>query len=192
MSGPPAGVRRPRRPEVDGLGPTVSGVALRAAVAAVGLLSVLVVVVAAGGGGLRALAVLLLALLVAGMVVLPVSPLPTVFVVVAALVVLDGQVPLWVVVPVGGLLHAVHVGVAWCAVVPPRARVERRALLPSVRRWALAQVLCLPVAAGSVLVAPGGLDGTWAQVATAVAALALVAAGVVLARLASDALRRPS
>lgn len=183
--GPPPSRHR----EVDGLEPTVSGVVLRAAVAAVALVAVLVVVLAAGGGGLRALAVLLLALLVAGTVALPVSPLPTVFVVVAALVVLDGQVPLWVVVPVGGLLHAVHVGIAWCAVVPPGSRVERRALLPSVRRWALAQALCLPVAAGSALVAPGGLDGAWAQVGAAAAAVALVAAAVVLVRLTCEVLR---
>ncbi len=180
------------RPDVDGLRPTVSGLVLRAVVAALGLVAVLVVVLAAGGGGLRAVALLVLGVLVVGMVALPVSPLPTVFVVVAALVVLEGQVPLWVVVPVGGLLHAVHVGVAWCAVVPPAARVERAALAPSVRRWALAQGLCLPVAAGSVLVPPGALGGAWAQTATAVAALALVAAGVVLARTASQALRRPS
>lgn len=190
MSTSRAGALLHGRPEVDGLGPTVSGLVLRVGVAAVGLVAVLVVVLAAGGGGLRVLAVLLLGLLVAGMVALPVSPLPTVFVVVAALVVLDAQVPLWVVVPVGGLLHAVHVGVAWCAVVPPGARVERRALLPSARRWALAQALCLPVAVGSALVAPGGLDGAWAQVGTAVAALALVVAAAVLVRLASDALRR--
>lgn len=165
---------------------------LRVAVAAAGLAAVLVVVLAAGGGGLRVLALLVLGVLVVGMVALPVSPLPTVFVVVAALVVLDAQVPLWVVVPVGGLLHAVHVGVAWCAVVPPGSRVERRALLPSARRWLLAQALCLPIAVGSALVTPGGLGGAWAQVGTAVAAVALVAAAVVLVRLASDALRPSS
>jgi hypothetical protein len=180
------------RPDVEGLLPTVSGLVLRAVVGALGLVAVLGVVLAAGGGGLRVLAVVLLLVLVVGMLALPVSPLPTVFVVVAALVVLDAQVPLWLVVPVGGLLHAVHVGVAWCAVVPPGGRVERAALVPSVRRWALAQVLCLPVALGSALVAPGGLDGAWAQAGTAVAALVVVAAGVVLVRLASAALRRSS
>lgn len=177
---------------VDGRSPRlVTGWALRAAVGVVAVAAVLVVVVAAGGSGLRLLAMLVLVGIVVGMLASPTSPLATVFVLVAALVVLDAGRSSWLALPVGALLHAVHVGVAWCAVVPPGAQVEAAALRPSLVRWLLAQVLCLPVAA-VVLLAGGAADpGWWSGPAALATGLLLVLASALLAWLARRGTRGP-
>ncbi len=82
-----------------------------------------------------------------GAAAVPTSPLPTMLALLTALMVLDAPLPLWLLLPIGALVHAVHVGASWCAVVEPRAQLEVRVLRPSLRRWALTQLLLLPVAA---------------------------------------------
>lgn len=123
----------------------------------------------------------------------PTSPLPTLFVLVIALMVLDAPIPAWLVPPVGALLHAVHVGASWCAVVGPRAQVQARVLLPSLRRWALTQLLLLPVAvllvAGPWLRELGGPDGL-SGYASALAGVVLAGLGVVLVVLTLAVVRR--
>ena len=121
---------------------------------------------------------------VVGMLVSPTSPLATVFVLVAALVVLDAGRSPWLALPVGALLHAVHVGVAWCAVVPPAAQVQVAALRPSVLRWLLTQLLCLPVAAVVLLTGGAGGSGWWSGPAALATGLLLVVAAALLAWLA--------
>ncbi len=187
-----SGVRDLVSPEpawsVDGHRPAlVTGWALRAVVGVLAVAAVLAVVVAAGGSGLRLLGMLVLVGVVVGMLVSPTSPLATVFVLVAALVVLDAGRSPWLALPVGALLHAVHVGVAWCAVVPPSAQVDAAALRPSVVRWLLTQALCLPVAA--VVLLAGGADGRagagwWSGPSALAAGLLLVVAAALLAWLA--------
>lgn len=170
---------------VDGGPPRlVTGWALRAVVGVLAVAAVLVVVVAAGGSGLRLVAMLVLVGVVVGMLVSPTSPLPTIFVLVAALVVLDAGPSPWLALPVGALLHAVHVGVAWCAVVPPGAQVEAAALRPSLARWVLAQVLCLPVAAVVLGTRGAGDPGWWSAPAALATGLLLVLASALLAWLA--------
>jgi hypothetical protein len=177
---------------VDGHVPrVVTGTALRAAVAVLALTAVLVVVVSAGGSGLRLLGMLVVAGVVAGMVVSPTSPLATVFVLLSALVLLDAGRSPWLALPVGALLHAVHVGVAWCAVVAPDAQVDLAALRPSAVRWALTQVLCLPVAVVVLLTGGAGGPGWWSGPAALAAGLLLAVAGVLLAWLARRGTRGP-
>ncbi len=163
----------------------VTGWLLRVVVGVLALAAVLVVVLVAGGSGLRLLGLLVLVGVVVGMLASPTSPLATVFVVLAALVVLDAPAFPWLALPVGALLHAVHVGVAWCAVVPPDAEVEVAALWPSVVRWLLTQALCLPVALVVLLVAGGSRAAPgWSGAAAVGAGAVLVASGVLLAWLA--------
>lgn len=170
---------------VDGRPPRlVTGWALRAVVGVLALAAVLPVVVAAGGSGLRLLGMLVLLGVVVGMLVSPTSPLATVFVLLGALVVLDAGRSPWLALPVGALLHAVHVGVAWCAVVPPAAQVEAAALWPSVLRWLLTQVLCLPVAAVVLLTGRAGGSGWWSGPAALATGLLLVLAAALVAWLA--------
>ncbi len=171
----------------------VTGWALRAVVAVLALAAVLVVVVAAGGGGLRLLGMAVLVGVVVGMLASPTSPLATVFVLVAALVVLDAPAAPWLALPVGALLHAVHVGVAWCAVVPPEAEVELAALRPTLVRWLLTQALCLPVALVVVLAAGAApAPGTWSGLADVGAGVVLLAAGLQLARLVRRGTDQPA
>jgi len=177
---------------VDGRAPRlVTGWALRVVVGVLALAAVLVVVVAAGGSGLRLLGMLVLLGVVVGMLVSPTSPLATVFVVLAALVVLDAGRSPWLALPVGSLLHAVHVGVAWCAVVPPEAQVEAAALRPSLLRWLLAQLLCLPVAVVVILSGGAGGSGWWSGTAALATAALLLAAAALLAWLARRGTRGP-
>ena len=99
----------------------------------------------------------------------------------------------WLALPVGALLHAVHVGVAWCAVVPPEARVEVEALRPSVVRWALTQLLLLPVAA-VLLAGPAlhdlGTAGGLRGLSSTMAGVVLAGLGVVLVVLTVAVVRR--
>ena len=177
---------------VDGRTPRlVSGWALRVVVGVLALTAVLVVVVAAGGGGLRVLGLVVLLGIVVGMLVSPTSPLATVLVLVAALVVLDAGRSPWLALPVGALLHAVHVGVAWCAVVPPEGGVEAAALRPSVVRWVVTQVLCVPVAVVVLVTGEGGARGGWTGPSALAAGLLLAVAGALLAWLARRGTDRP-
>jgi hypothetical protein len=85
------------------------------------------------------------------------------------------------------------VGASWCAVVAPRAQLEVRALAPSLRRWALTQVLLLPVVA-LLLVVPRlrelGLADGLQGVSSVLAGLVLAVLGVVLVVLTVAVVRR--
>ncbi len=204
MTGPMTGSRRgsttgsttgprDRHWTVDGTRPpwVLTGLQLRAGVAALAVLAMLAAVLPGGGSGLRLLSTAVGVALVVGMVVSPTSPLPTMFVLAVALVMLDAGPRPWLALPVGALLHAVHVGVAWCAVVEVRGQVEPAALAPSVRRWALTQLLCLPAAA-VVLVLAGSPGLPVAGWVAAVSGVVVVGAGVLVALLSLWTVRRGS
>ncbi len=173
-------------------GPVVSGVQLRLVVGTLALALLLVVTLGAGADRLGPVTGAIVLAVAIGAAVLPTSPLPTVLALVVGLMVLDAPVPAWLVLPAGALLHAVHVGASWCAVVAPRAQLEARVLLPSLRRWALTQLLLLPVAA-VLLTGPAlrdlGLDGLRGLSST-MAGVVLAGLGVVLVVLTVAVVRR--
>lgn len=85
-------------------------------------------------------------LLVAATVLLPGSLAPTALLVAVGLAVLGRAEPsLLGLVVVAALMHAVHLLCGICALGPPATRFELAALLPTARRWALAQAVALPV-----------------------------------------------
>lgn len=127
------------------LGPALPGWALRPALAA----AVVVTVLAVAGWTPVSPFVLAVAVLVGGSATaLPASHATTAFLAVCALCGLaaDGTITGWLSLAVLGA-HATHVTAALAAVVPVRATVEWAALRPTLRRFALAQ------AAGQALVA---------------------------------------
>jgi len=194
MTGPLTGPRRrpaQRHWTVDGTRPArvLTGLQLRAGVAALAVLTMAVAVLPGGGSGLRLVSTAVGVALVVGMVVSPTSPLPTMFVLAVALVMLDAGPSPWLALPVGALLHAVHVGVAWCAVVQVDGQVEPAALTPSLRRWGLTQLLCLPAAA-VVLVLAGSPGLPVAGWVAAVSGAVVVCAGVLVALLSLWTVRR--
>ncbi len=193
MTGPTTGPRTgpaDRHWTVDGtkLPRVLTGLQLRVGVAALAVLAMLAVVLV-GGGGLRLLSTAVGVALIVGMVVSPTSPLPTMFVLAVALVMLDAGPSPWLALPVGALLHAVHVGAAWCAVVQPRGQVEPAALVPSLRRWGLTQLLCLPAAAVVLVLAgsPGPPTAGWVA---AVSGVVMVGAGTLVALMSLWTVRR--
>lgn len=126
------------------LGPALPGWALRPALGA----SVVVTVLAVAGWTPVSPVVLAVALLAGGSATaLPASHATTAFLAVCALsgLAADGAITGWLSLAVLGA-HATHVTAALAAVVPPRSTVEWAALLPSLRRFAVAQ------AAGQLLV----------------------------------------
>jgi hypothetical protein len=77
---------------------------------------------------------------------LPDTSIPLLACLLAVAVLMSGEVQMnvWLVC-LPALLHATHLSAALGAVIPASARVERRAIVPSLRRFALAQVIALPV-----------------------------------------------
>jgi len=140
---------------VDGLpsGRLLSGIQLRLLACAAVVLAATVSVAGDAGTRLAPLSVLGGLVVVAGTALAPTTPFPTLGLLLLAGVVVDRGPPLWLIMVIAGLLHAVHLLASWCAAVPPAARMQAVALLPTVRRWALAQVLTVPVAAGVALTA---------------------------------------
>jgi hypothetical protein len=180
---------------VDGHAPraVVSGLQLRLVVGTLAVALLLVVSLGAGEDSLGPVTGAVALAVAVGAVVSPTSPLPTVLALVVGLMALDAPLPAWLVLPVGALLHAVHVGASWCAVVAPRAQVEGRVLLPSLRRWALTQLLLLPVAA-VLLAGPTlrdlGLVAGLRGLSSTLAGVVLAGLGVVLVVLTVAAVRR--
>lgn len=180
---------------IDGHAPraVVSGLQLRLVVGTLAVALLLVVSLGAGEDSLGPVTGAVALAVALGAVVSPTSPLPTVLALVVGLMVLDAPVPAWLVLPVGALLHAVHVGASWCAVVAPRAQVEGKVLLPSLRRWALTQLLLLPVAAvllaGPTLRDLGLVEGL-RGLSSILAGVVLAGLGVVLVVLTVAAVRR--
>lgn len=119
------------------LGATLPGWTLRPALAAAVAVTVLAV---AGWTAVSPFVLLIAALIGASTTALPASHAATAFLAFCALCGLaaDGAVTGWLSLAVFGA-HATHVTAALAAVVPPRAAVEWAALLPTVRRFALAQ-----------------------------------------------------
>lgn len=181
---------------VDGRCPraVVTGLQLRLVVGALAVALLLTASIGAGEDRLRLVTGAVALVVAVGVAASPTSPLPTLFSAVIALMLLDAPVPLWLVLPAGALLHAVHVGASWCAVVTPRAQVELVVLLPSLRRWALTQLLLVPVAAlllaGPWLGRLGGADGLRGVSATLVGVL-FAGLAVVLTSLTLVVVRRP-
>ncbi|SDU60135.1 hypothetical protein [Jiangella alkaliphila] len=126
------------------LGPVLPGWALRPVLAVALAVTMLGV---AGWASASPFALLVAALIGVSTVALPASHAATAFLAVCALCGLaaDGAITGWLSLAVLGA-HATHVTAALAAVVPVRARVERAALLPTLRRFAMAQ------AAGQLLV----------------------------------------
>ncbi|RIQ16021.1 hypothetical protein DY240_23255, partial [Jiangella rhizosphaerae] len=126
------------------LGPALPGWVVRAALAAAVVMMVLAV---AGWTSVSPFGLLVVVLAGGSAAALPSSHAATAFLAVCALCGLaaDGAITGWLSLAVLGA-HATHVAAALAAVVPMRARVERAALRPALRRFALAQ------AAGQVLV----------------------------------------
>ena len=176
---------------VDGAAPgrLVSGAGLRAATAWLVLVAAVVAVAGDSAGRFAPLSVLAGVLVLAGTALAPTTPVPTLGLLALAAVVVDRDLPLWHVVLLAGLLHAVHLLVAWCAAVPVGARLPVSALGPTVRRWALAQLLALPVALGVAVGTPSGDRGRGTGAAAVLAALALLGVSLVLVRLARAAVR---
>jgi hypothetical protein len=161
---------------VDGqpLGRLVSGWQLRALTAATVVLAGVLAVAGDAGTRLGPLSLVAGMVVVAGTALVPTTAAPTLGLLVIVGVVVDRSPPLAVVVVLAGLLHAVHLSASWCAAVPPSARLPVVALVPTVRRWALSQVLAGPVVLG-VALAGGG---------TGRSTVAALGAGVVLLLLA--------
>ncbi len=174
-------------------GPVVTGLQLRLGVGCLALLVLFSVEVGAGQERFGPLTGPVALAIAVGAAALPTSPLPTMLALLAGLMVLDAPVPLWLLLPVGALVHAVHVGASWSAVVEPRAQLELRALLPSVRRWAVTQALLVPVvavlAAGPWLRALGS-TGPLRGTSSALAGAVLAGLGVLLVVLTVVVVRR--
>lgn len=171
-------------------GGQVPGWWLRAILLLVCLLAVAVVVQGEAAQRLGPVSVIGAALVIAGTVLLPGTAMTTAFLVVLAAAVLDRQDPSVVrVVLAASLLHAVHLLAALCALGPPSTRYDVAGLLPSARRWAVAQVVALPVAVGAGLAGrvglPAGLAGPAVPAAAGLLAVVLVFGTVALARRAA-------
>lgn len=180
---------------LDGRTPglVVTGTQLRLVVGTLAVALLLLVSLGAGEDRLGPVTGAVALALAVGAAASPTSPLPTVLALVVGLMVLDAPVPVWLVLPAGALLHAVHVGASWCAVVAPRAQLEARVLLPSLRRWALTQLLLVPVAA-VLLAGPAlrdlGFAGSLRGLSSTLAGLVLAGLGVVLVVLTVAVVRR--
>ncbi|MFP5347994.1 MAG: hypothetical protein ACLGIA_13330 [Actinomycetes bacterium] len=165
----------------------VTGWHLRAGLLACALLAVAVSVGGETSERLGLVSVVGTGLLVLGAVVLPGTAFPTALLVVLCLPLLDRPEPsLPGLVALAALLHAVHLLAALCALGPPQTRFAVAALLASLRRWAVSQVLALPVVvavwwvAGSGVRQSGVADAV--EVGAGVLAAVLVFGTVALAR----------
>jgi hypothetical protein len=78
------------------------------------------------------------------------------------------------------LLSGVHVLAALCSLAPLGAEWEGAALAPALRRWLVAQALCVPAVLLAWLLSRGGLGGGL-DVAAGALSLATVAALIALA-----------
>lgn len=127
-------------------GRVVTGHGLRVALAAGCVALVLALVGADPQGRLTVPSAVLGLALVTWVVRQPGSPAPTVLLLLAVVVAVDsGPAPGPLLVVQAALAHGVHLLASLCAVGPAATRYEPAALLPSLRRWAVAQLLCAPV-----------------------------------------------
>lgn len=165
----------------------VTGWHLRAGLLVCALLAVAVAVAGETSQRLGPVSVVGTALLVLGTVLLPGTAFPTAFLVVLCLPVLDRSEPsLLGLVVLAALLHAVHVLAALCALGPPPTRFVVTVLLPSLRRWAVSQVLALPVVVAVWWAATSGVRRSGVtdavEVGAGVLAAVLVFGTIALAR----------
>ncbi|GAB2691276.1 hypothetical protein [Thalassiella azotivora] len=162
----------------------LTGLHLRALLATTAVLALLVALTGAPEP-LDPWTLVLSTLIVAGTTLAPASLVPTAFLLlVAAGVLFRGDAGPVQLVLLAALLHAVHLLASLCALGTPRTAYEPAALVPSLRRWALAQVVVLPVAVTAALVADdaaGGLPDA-VLVAAGLGALAVVVGTVALGR----------
>jgi hypothetical protein len=91
------------------------------------------------------------------------------------------------------LVHAIHVCAGLSLVIPARSRMSLRVLLPTLRRFAVIQVIAQPLALGVPLLSGRGLPTDVAWVAPVAAALLVVGVGLALVGLRrADAAARPA
>lgn len=165
----------------------LSGWQLRALLAATTALAVATAVGGETAERLGPLSVLGTLALVLGMLALPGTAMTTAFLLVLGLAVLDRADP-WLpqLVALAALLHAVHLLAGLCALGPPSTRFDVAALVPTLRRWALAQPASLPVVAAVWWVGRRGGPGSGVpdvvEAAAGLVALLVLLALVALAR----------
>ncbi len=168
-------------PATAGPGPaTVGGAALRVVLAGAVVTAVALLVVADPASRVTPWAVLVAGLLLAAVVAAPGSGATTIVLLLLAVLVLDSD-PGLLLLPVAALVHLVHVLAAVAGLGPAATRFEIAALVPTARRYALAQVAVLPVLAVALLVPRGGGLPPALEVLAALAAAVLVAVVLVLA-----------
>lgn len=168
-------------------GRELSGWLLRGVLLCVSLMAVALAVQGETSSRLGTVSVVGTVVVLVGTVLLPASLAPGVLIAVLALTVLDRDpAPLAVLVSMAALAHAIHLLAGLCALGPPSTRYRVAGLVPTARRWAVAQAAALPVvvvawwAAGAA--SRGAGVGDRVEVGAGVAALLLLAGLVVLAR----------
>lgn len=161
---------------------TLPGLTLRALLAGTSLALFVALVAPAPPGRTTWPSVLVVAALVVWTVLSPASPAPTVLLVLALVVALDTGPAAWPLLLVqAALLSAVHVLASLAALLPRRATWEVAVLLPTLRRWALVQVACLPVLVVAGL-GVGAAAGPGLEVVAGVLTLLVVTGLAVIAR----------
>lgn len=177
-----------RTPTADRQGERVlTGSNLRALLAVCCLLAVAVVVAGETSQRLSTWSIVLTAVLVAGTVLLPGTAFPTAFLVVVVLATMDRVDPSALrLLSTAALLHAVHLLAGLCALGPRTTRFARAALAPTLRRWALAQLVALPVLVAVRMVDRAGLAAVgvqdWVEVGAGALAVLVLLGAVALAR----------